>query len=652
MKIINTFNAQRFTLNGIQFYKNYISEVAGESISIFNAYDRKDVKVDFTNFANINLNGVIYPNVADLQSALLPVIYTRSSLSPGGSFDLTVGESNVNAFENIAKISFEGATVTEPSLGQVLVTIEGDGNQNLLQVLEVDAVFEITAPNNEMLLYQAPFYNANTNEVLEELIIDFESASVRNVTEKKARSGSFYFSNEHTDKTTELPILRKTTILELLLGVFSVKQSIWDINITGFHEIKLDPVLNREATFKTNSAKETGTYILATTDDIDDALEGLKRKQPVRLATTGNITLSGHQIIDDEITVDGDRVLVKDQNSAWNNGVYIAAAGAWQRAPDANTATELANALVTVLDGTANKQSTFRQINTSIVMGNSMVIFEPFGSSTPDATASTKGKARLYQVLGQQIDGGITPKAIQDEFEEYNKNCTRYLISELAVQSGTAALLSINGANATSSTGIVQNTATTAVNAYQAIPRVNIQTTAVAGAVAFYRTSRNILFLKDDFFIETWVGIEAILASNRFFFGLSAASSVNPTNVAPDSIINQVSFTKMASSNNLQILHNDNIGIATAINLGADFDFTTAESSFYLRLESNGTTLKYIACRLNSNLNQTHKTTGTISTDLPANTLELFHRLWLTNNTDAVVSNIGWRGMKYGKLLK
>jgi phage-related tail fiber protein len=47
----------------------------------------------------------------------------------------------------------------------------------------------------------------------------------------------------------------------------------------------------------------------------------------------------------------GDRVLVKDQTSAQNNGVYVVAAGAWARAADANTATELAAAQVPVLQG-------------------------------------------------------------------------------------------------------------------------------------------------------------------------------------------------------------------------------------------------------------------------------------------------------------
>jgi hypothetical protein len=102
MIIINTVNSTRFSLNGIQYFKNYISEVAGNSITVYNAYDRKDVKVDFINFAEIELNGTVYGNVSDLQSALLPVIYTRASLGGGGGSTpslaqvLAVGDRDVD----------------------------------------------------------------------------------------------------------------------------------------------------------------------------------------------------------------------------------------------------------------------------------------------------------------------------------------------------------------------------------------------------------------------------------------------------------------------------------------------------------------------------------------------------------------------------
>lgn len=72
------------------------------------------------------------------------------------------------------------------------------------------------------------------------------------------------------------------------------------------------------------------------------------------VATTANITLSATQTIDGVMVAVGDRVLVKDQSSAAQNGVYIVAAGAWTRAPDMDTAAKCAGAKVSVNSGTTN----------------------------------------------------------------------------------------------------------------------------------------------------------------------------------------------------------------------------------------------------------------------------------------------------------
>jgi len=92
MIVINTVSSTRFSVDGIPYLKNYISEVAGNQITVFNAYDRKDVRIDWEYFGNINLNGTVYTNVADLQSALLSVIYTRASLNGGGGSTPTFQE--------------------------------------------------------------------------------------------------------------------------------------------------------------------------------------------------------------------------------------------------------------------------------------------------------------------------------------------------------------------------------------------------------------------------------------------------------------------------------------------------------------------------------------------------------------------------------
>ncbi|GIW61145.1 MAG: hypothetical protein KatS3mg087_2211 [Patescibacteria group bacterium] len=77
-------------------------------------------------------------------------------------------------------------------------------------------------------------------------------------------------------------------------------------------------------------------------------------KESVRVATTANITLSGTQTIDGVTLVAGDRVLVKNQTTASQNGIYVVASGAWSRSSDADAWDELVSAYVFVQEGTTN----------------------------------------------------------------------------------------------------------------------------------------------------------------------------------------------------------------------------------------------------------------------------------------------------------
>jgi hypothetical protein len=94
-----------------------------------------------------------------------------------------------------------------------------------------------------------------------------------------------------------------------------------------------------------------GNNDLTTKLYVDSLALGISWKQPVVAATTANITLSGAQTIDAVSVVAGDRVLVKDQTAQADNGIYVAAVGAWSRSPDADTYDEMISALVFVESG-------------------------------------------------------------------------------------------------------------------------------------------------------------------------------------------------------------------------------------------------------------------------------------------------------------
>ena len=90
---------------------------------------------------------------------------------------------------------------------------------------------------------------------------------------------------------------------------------------------------------------------------VDMVVQGYAIKQEAQCATTGNITLSGLQTIDGYTTLAGDRVLVKNQSNQANNGVYVAASGAWSRSADCSTYDSLISAFIFIQNGSTQQNS-------------------------------------------------------------------------------------------------------------------------------------------------------------------------------------------------------------------------------------------------------------------------------------------------------
>jgi len=115
---------------------------------------------------------------------------------------------------------------------------------------------------------------------------------------------------------------------------------------------------------------------------VDAIAQGIDAKASVVAATTANITLSAAQTIDGVSVIAGDRVLVKDQTTTANNGIYLCASGSWTRTTDADTYAELVAAYTFVEGGTVNANNGFIcTIPTSGTLGSTSITFAQFSGA-------------------------------------------------------------------------------------------------------------------------------------------------------------------------------------------------------------------------------------------------------------------------------
>ncbi|RWN51925.1 hypothetical protein [Mesorhizobium sp.] len=135
---------------------------------------------------------------------------------------------------------------------------------------------------------------------------------------------------------------------------------------------------------------------MATTsvDQVTGYGETLALKAPCRLATTANIVLSGLQAIDGVMTAADDRVLVRDQDTPSQNGIYIAAAGQWQRARDMDSNRDLTKGTrVYVTEGNSGPAEFEVTTANPITVGSSIIAFDLSAGSVNAAALSAAAAA-------------------------------------------------------------------------------------------------------------------------------------------------------------------------------------------------------------------------------------------------------------------
>ncbi len=142
------------------------------------------------------------------------------------------------------------------------------------------------------------------------------------------------------------------------------------------------------ATYKiTGLGTPTASDDAATKQYVDDVAQGLHIHASCVAATTSNVDLStdleAGDIIDGVTLSAGNRVLVKNQSTTSQNGIYTAVtSGAAVRATDFNEASEIQGGdFVFVTGGTANDNTGWVQVNTVTTVGTDPIVFVQFSGA-------------------------------------------------------------------------------------------------------------------------------------------------------------------------------------------------------------------------------------------------------------------------------
>jgi hypothetical protein len=115
----------------------------------------------------------------------------------------------------------------------------------------------------------------------------------------------------------------------------------------------------------------------------DTIQQGLDVKDAVVAATTANVTLSGPQTLDGYGVIAGDRVLVKNQTTGSQNGIYVVSNSAWTRATDADSDAEVNPGMFCFVTQGTTQSATGWVLTTAepITVGTTALAFNQFSGS-------------------------------------------------------------------------------------------------------------------------------------------------------------------------------------------------------------------------------------------------------------------------------
>jgi hypothetical protein len=136
----------------------------------------------------------------------------------------------------------------------------------------------------------------------------------------------------------------------------------------------------------------------ATLNQLLNFVNNSSWKDNVRVASTANVNFAAPGTSIDGVTlVIGDRILLKNQTSGFQNTIVVFNGGSnpLTFTTDSDTFDKLESAIVAVDEGTSNAGTRWRQTQVNGIFGTAPLVWVQDGQAVPDASETTKGSVEI-----------------------------------------------------------------------------------------------------------------------------------------------------------------------------------------------------------------------------------------------------------------